>query len=277
MPSLGHLGPLEGAKPRFRCQTWVVITNPTVSSPYLSDLKRHQVPFVFVGRPIEEAPYVDNDNVEVSRIGVRHLIECGHRRIAFLSGPDRFTFCQDRLLGYRITLEEAGLPYDAGLVWQSEEVEEAAYQVVCEAIKHHEFTALFAVSGIQAVGAIRAFRAHGLSVPEDVAVVCVNDTELTRYFVPPLTTVDLHEDWLGYWAVKRLVQLIEGDQSDHTLLIPGKLVVRASSGQCPRKVAINAKERKVIGETEVLLDGDTPEVQELQMLQASEEVDHASA
>ena len=215
---------------RGRSVDGLLITNPTVTCPYLKDLKRHHIPYVFIGHPLEEAVYVDNDNVEVSRIGVRHLIKCGHRRIVFLNGPTRFTFCIDRLLGYRAALEEAGIPYEEELVWHSELVESAAYEVVYELTTRHEFTAVFAGSDVQAVGAIRALRARGLEVPRDVAVVCVNNTDLARHFIPSLTTVDLHEYWLGYWAVKRLLQAIEGERTEHPLLIPGELVVRESCG-----------------------------------------------
>ncbi|MGY4707913.1 LacI family DNA-binding transcriptional regulator [Candidatus Bipolaricaulota sp. J31] len=212
----------------------LLITNPTVTCPYLKDLKRRRIPYVFIGHPLEEAVYVDNDNVEVSRIGVQHLIRCGHSRIVFLNGPARFTFCIDRLRGYRAALEEAGIPYRDELVWQSELVESAAYEVVYERAPRHEFTAVFAGSDVQAVGAIRALRDRGLEVPEDVAVVCVNNTDLARHFIPSLTTVDLHEYWLGYWAVKRLVQAVEGERTEHPLLIPGELVVRESCG-CRRQ------------------------------------------
>jgi DNA-binding LacI/PurR family transcriptional regulator len=208
-----------------------VITNPTVSSAYLDDLKSYEIPFVFIGRPVGKAPYVDNDNIEVSRLGVRHLIECGHRRIAFLNGPDRFTFCQDRLLGYRAALEEAGLPYDEDLVWQSEQTEEAAYRVVLEAAQKVKLSAMFAATDTQAVGAIRALRELGSEVPQDVAVVCVNDTELARHFMPPLTTIDLREHWLGYWAAKRLIQKLQGeDGTGYQILIPAELIVRESCG-----------------------------------------------
>ncbi len=215
---------------RGRSVDGLLITNPTVASPYLKDLKRHRIPYVFIGHPLEEAVYVDNDNVEVSRIGVQHLIRCGHRRIVFLNGPARFTFCIDRLRGYRAALEEAGIPYREELVWQSELVETAAYEVVYRLAPRHEFTAVFAGSDVQAVGAIRALRDRGLEVPDDVAVVCVNNTDLARHFIPSLTTVDLHEYWLGYWAVKRLLQAVEGERTEHPLLIPGELVVRESCG-----------------------------------------------
>ena len=89
------------------------------------------------------------------------------------------------------------------------------------------------MSGVHAVGAIRALRDRGLSVPKDVSIVCVNDTELTRYFIPPITAVDLHEKWLGYWAIKSLIQFMQGDELAHQILIPGKLVIRKTSGRCP--------------------------------------------
>lgn len=221
---------------RTRSADGFVITNPTVSSSHLRDFKRHRAPVVFIGRPVEDAVYVDNDNVEVSRVGVRHLIECGHRRIAFLNGPEQFTFCHDRLLGYRTALEEAGLPYDQGLVWRSEQTAEAAYEVVRAGLAEHRFSALFAVSGIQAVGAVRAFRDSGLAVPDDVSVVCVDDTELTRYSIPPLTAVALHENWLGYWAVKLLLHAIKMRTATYPVLLPGELVIRGSTAPSRERV-----------------------------------------
>lgn len=215
---------------RGRSVDGLLITNPTIACPYLKDLKRRHIPYVFIGHPLEEAVYVDNDNVGVSRIGVQHLIRCGHRRIVFLNGPARFTFCIDRLRGYRAALEEAGIPFREELVWQSELVENAAYEVVHRYAPHHEFTAVFAGSDVQAVGAIRALRDLGLEVPDDVAVVCVNNTDLARHFIPSLTAVDLHEYWLGYWAVKRLLQEVEGEHTEHPLLISGELVIRESCG-----------------------------------------------
>ena len=208
----------------------LLITNPTVEIPYLRDLKRHHIPFVFIGRPLEEATYVDNDNVQVSRIAVHHLIKHGHKRIAFLNGPRLFTFCMDRLRGYREALDEAGLSYDEQLVWRSELVEPQAYSVVWQQMLRADFTALFAGSDVQALGAVRALRERGLRVPQDVAVACVNDTELARHATPPLTTVNLHEYWLGYWAVKRLIQTIDGEVTEHPILIPGELIIRESCG-----------------------------------------------
>jgi DNA-binding LacI/PurR family transcriptional regulator len=214
---------------RTRSADGLLITNPTVNPPYLEALRQHTVPFVFVGRPLEtDLSYVDNDNVEVGHLGTGHLIAAGHRRIAFLNGPNRFTFCLDRLEGYRRALAEAGLPYDEGLVWTSELTEEDAYRAIRAALgRGCRFTALFAASDIQAIGALRALREQECRVPEDAALVCVNDTMLTRHFIPPLTTVDLNEDQLGYWAVRLLIRQIQTGRVE-SQLVPSRLVVRRS-------------------------------------------------
>lgn len=216
---------------RSRSVDGLVITNPTTSSPYLEELDKHRIPYVIVGRPVEVAPFVDNDNVEVGRIATQHLIEHGHRRIAFLCGPDRFTFCQDRLAGYRKALEDVDVPYDEGLVWRSEIVEEDAYRVVKEEARNHEFTALAAVTDVQAVGAIRALKELGYDVPGDVSVTCVNESALARHFMPSLTTVDLHEEMLGCQAVKRLLEMIaDRDVVDKGTYVEAGLIVRESCG-----------------------------------------------
>ncbi len=218
----------------------LIITNPTVHPPYLAELRRAAIPVVFVGRPEEsDFPYVDNDNVEVGRLGARQLAAAGHKRIAFLNGPNRFTFSRDRLEGYRRGLLEYGLPFDEDLVWSSDLTEEHAYSTVVAALASGlAFSAIFCASDIQAVGALRALRGHGLSVPENVAVLAVNNTALTRYYQPPIATIDLHEEKLGYLSVEMLLRQIEGGVSaaagaDWQARVPSSLVIRESCGCAP--------------------------------------------
>jgi len=211
----------------------LIITNPTVQPPYLSELREVDLPVVFIGRPLDKNfPYVDNDNVEVGRLGVRHLIESGHERIVFLNGPSRFTFSLDRLEGYRRELVAAGLAYDEALVWSSSLTEEHAYTTVLSALEAGlEFTALFATSDIQAVGALRALREVGLAVPEDVAVLAVNNTALTRYYAPPIAAIDLHEAQLGYKSVQLLFQELH-DRNKGTRPAPIEGTTRSATVPC---------------------------------------------
>jgi DNA-binding LacI/PurR family transcriptional regulator len=217
---------------RSRSADGLVITNPTMEAPYIDRLERRDLPFVFIGRPSRKGiSYVDNDNVGVGYMGVKHLIDLGHERIAFLTSSPNFTFCIDRLQGYRAAIEEAGIGYDEDLIWESGPTEESAYQIVSEALGGEEFSAIFATSDLQAMGAIRALREFGRRIPQDIAIVCVNNPELARHFVPSLTSIDLHEYLLGYRATKQLIQKVEGeDNNNHQHLIPAELIVRESCG-----------------------------------------------
>lgn len=207
----------------------LVITNPTVEAPYIRELKRQFFPFVLVGRPAEndeEISYVDSDNIMVSYVASKHLIELGHRRIALVTGPDKFTFCIDRLRGYKLALEEAGVNYDEELVWECNLSEEDAYRVVSRALNRKiKFSALFAISEVQAVGAVKAIKDKGLDIPADIAVVGV-DLNLT-HFQPAIATVDLHAYDLGYLATKLLVENITSKDPKRTkILVPADLIVK---------------------------------------------------
>lgn len=208
----------------------LVITNPVEAAPYLSVVRKQGVPHIFVGRPAEEETlYVDNDNVEIGKLGTEYLLSLGHRKIVFLTGPLRFTHCQDRLLGYKLALEKAGIPFDDALVWSAEQKEEAISKAVQGRISKAAFTAIFATSGLHAVGAVRACQILGLKIPEDVSIVCVEDSFLTRYFSPSITAIELNSFWLGYWSGKLLLRVIKGENPGSPVLLPGKLVVRDSS------------------------------------------------
>lgn len=224
----------------------LIITNPTVHPPYLNDLRKAAIPVVFVGRPQEsDFAFVDNDNIEVGRLGVRQLAANGHRRIALLNGPRRFTFSQDRLEGYRKEILEIGLDLDDDLIWSSDLSEENAYSTVSAAFRSGKtFSAIFCASDIQAVGALRALRDLSLKVPDDIAILAVNNTALTRYYVPPIATIDLHEEQLGYLSVKLLLRQIIGEQSarnisDLQVKVPSSLVPRASCGCTPDSLTVD--------------------------------------
>lgn len=217
----------------------LVITNPTIKTPWVTELNRQAFPFVLIGRPPKddkEISYVDSDNVMVSYEVSKHLIKLGHRRIALVTGPNKFTFCIDRLRGYRLALEEAGLKYDENLVWECSLNEVDAYRIVSRALNRRvKFSALFATSEIQTIGAIKAIKDKGLSIPADIVVAGV-DFNLA-YLQPITITVDLHPYDLGYLATNLLIENINHKNSKKTkVLVPADLVIGNSS-----KIAITGK------------------------------------
>ncbi|MEF8849636.1 MAG: LacI family DNA-binding transcriptional regulator [Candidatus Bipolaricaulota bacterium] len=207
-----------------------VITHPTTAMPYLDVIRNYDYSVVFLGDPVENVPYVDNDNIDVSRVATEHLINHGHERIAMLSGPGKFTVSRNRLMGYRSALEEAGIPFREELVWESDLNEQSAYETVLANAPEKDFSAMYISVEVQGIGSLRALRELKLKVPDDVALVVVGESELAKHLASPLTTVDLNTERLGYLSAKKLIGIIKGKEEEPHLIVPADLKIRESCG-----------------------------------------------
>jgi DNA-binding LacI/PurR family transcriptional regulator len=218
----------------------VLLFDPQDDDPRLPLLKG-RLPFVVVGRCSDpEVVTVDNDNVQAAKLATQHLLQLGHRRIAFVHVPFRFATAQDRLMGYRMALEEAGLPFDANLLAGTEGYYgvEAGYRAFLGLLNRLRKppTAVLAMDDTLALGVLQAAQQHGLRVPDDLAVVGFNDSPFAAHCEPPLTTVRIFAETLVEYATDALLRLIRGEPvAPKRMLVPTQLIVRASCGAMSRK------------------------------------------
>ncbi|MFD1540539.1 LacI family DNA-binding transcriptional regulator [Nonomuraea guangzhouensis] len=161
----------------------------------------------------------------------QHLLDLGHRRIAYLGGPATSTTNQARMHGYRAAMEAAGVPVPAEYVrtpgfCYPHGIEEGAILLDL----HPAPTAIFAAGDESAMGAIQAARARGLRIPEDLSVVGFDDTEIATMTSPQLTTVRQPLREMGAVALRTALRLAAGEkiESNHIELAT-KLVVRGST------------------------------------------------
>jgi LacI family transcriptional regulator len=132
------------------------------------------------------------DDVAGGRLAARHLLDLGHRRIAYLSdfldSPFNFTSSRYRFEGYRQALKLAGIPFRPDYHSQGAHNRSEAHRMACELLTLAERpTAIFAASDTQAMGVLEAARSLGLRVPEDLSVIGYDDIELAEYL--QLTTI----------------------------------------------------------------------------------------
>jgi LacI family transcriptional regulator len=145
------------------------------------------------------------DETSGGRLATRTLIEAGHSRIAVITGETFMEAAQDRLIGYRKALKEAGLPYDDQLTVEGSWTPSSGYEATQKLLSLKERpTAIFCQNDKMAMGCFTALRDAGLSVPGDVSVIGYDDDELSRHLRPQLTTVDLPHRAMGAWAVRQL-------------------------------------------------------------------------
>lgn len=192
------------------------------------------LPIVLVNGYVEDvpAPFISCDDRVASELAVAHLAALGHRRIGLISGPERYLPVQRKLAGYRSAMRrllgatEAELDELVSLsLFGVEGGAAAAARLLDRGV-----TGIVCGSDLMALGAIRAARHRGLSVPGDVSVVGYDDSPLIAFTDPPLTTVRQPVIAMGVAAARALVDEIRGQGAPHSEYLFGpELVVRAST------------------------------------------------
>lgn len=219
----------------------VIVTSSRIGALYLEHLERIGVPIVLINNHNEESGRytftVTVDNVHGGQLATQHLIELGHRRIAYVTAPADHSSDLDRLTGYRQALGEAGLEPDPALIIPGNgqaDGGEAAFEILKDL--HPLPTAVFCYNDMTAIGLMTTARQAGRSVPGDLAVVGFDDIPFARYCFPPLTTIVQPKIEMGQLAMKMALSLMTTDQENKAqefsnIVVQGKLIVRASTVQ----------------------------------------------
>ncbi|MGW7294470.1 LacI family DNA-binding transcriptional regulator [Streptomyces xiamenensis] len=189
------------------------------------------VPFVLINGYNDrvEAPFVSPDDAAATRMAVRHLRDLGHERIGLAVGPARFVPVLRKVAGFTAELGE-GAPVRHSLF--SVEGGQAAATALLDA----GCTGIVCGSDMMALGAIRAARQRGLTVPGDVSVTGYDDSDLIAFTDPPLTTLRQPVRAMAGAAVTTLLEEINGTQVQHTeFVFQPELVVRGSTAIAPQR------------------------------------------
>jgi len=210
----------------------IIVTSSRVGALYVPLMERLRIPVVLLNNqhPSQFAHSVLIDNVEASLKATRHLIELGHRRIAYLG--DRFGHQSDteRFAGYRRAVEEAGMGFAPELVAHGDGKPEGGQQAMAQLLAlPGRPTAVFCYNDMSALGAMRQIRVEGLRVPDDVSVAGFDDLYMSQYLEPPLTTVRQPMRQMGRMAMETLLQIFDGAVGTHNLTVEGQLIVREST------------------------------------------------
>ncbi|HEY3364887.1 MAG TPA: LacI family DNA-binding transcriptional regulator [Symbiobacteriaceae bacterium] len=224
---------------RSRHVDGVILTSSRLGDKLIEALVKDEANVVLIGRPagIDGAlahpslHWVNNDNVSAAAVAMEHLLGLGHRRIAFINGPQDWVFCYDRLQGYRTALSEAGLDFDPQLVRQGNITQQDGARALEHLLALPERpTAILAVDDSLALGAMEAAHKRGLRIPSDLAIVGFNDDPITAWTRPSLTTARIPVFDLGAMAARMLLGRLQGRPvRPHQVILPSQIVVREST------------------------------------------------
>jgi LacI family transcriptional regulator len=213
----------------------LLIMSPHLNAEFLADNLPHALPTVLMNTPIEGGKHASFtvDNYGGAFAMVRHLVGRGHRRIAFIAGPESNFEAQERLRGYQNALAEM-LPASPQQILQGDFTEESGWRAGNQILALAKRPgAIFAANDVMAIGCLFAFNEAGLQIPRDIALAGFDDIPMARFVTPPLTTVRVRIAELGELALERLALAI--DNPDRMTVSPqtlrSELVVRNSCGR----------------------------------------------
>lgn len=207
-----------------------------LSEEQLTDLCRIKFPVVLIHRTVPShlrVPFVTVENKAATRKIISHLIEeHGRRSIVFLRGPKEQEDSRWREQGYRDALDAHGIPFNPGLMLEGEFSQRTAYQSIKRLIAQNRvpFDAVFTGNDDAAIGTLKALKEAGMRVPEDAAVVGFDDSRLSVFLNPPLTTVRAPTEMVGRTAARQLFNLMQDQPVEPATLLPSQIILRRSCG-----------------------------------------------
>ncbi|GCE28263.1 LacI family transcriptional regulator [Dictyobacter alpinus] len=182
-----------------------------------------------------KAPSIQSDNIGGAYELTAYLISLGHRRIAFVTGPDKVAVSEQRQQGYTRALTEAGIPLSPELIIPGNFTQaggESAASILVQLPTEQRPSAVFACNDETAFGLMNGLRQHGWRLPEDISICGFGDIPMARMVTPSLTTVSISLRQLGQAGAQKVLSLLQNKQQEPeptTEILPAMLIKRNST------------------------------------------------
>lgn len=211
----------------------IVRHSATLDQRIITELSRRQAPLLVLDQvDLPGYNWVSLDETAGAAMGVRHLIELGHRDIAFLGGVAEFSGTRRRLAGFRQAMTEAGLQVRDDWISHGVQDPEDGYLLATELLaRDHLPSAIFVNNIVTARGVVAAAADLGIRVPEDLSLVAFHDVPFADFDRPAITTVAMPMDKLGLEGIRMFERLRRGEQVAPLTITdpPPQLVLRSST------------------------------------------------
>ena len=204
---------------------------------FVADFDKIRVPCVLVTNDASKFPFpnlssVSSDDKRAGHMAIEHLINLGHRKIAIIAGDHTHSdIGRLRYEGAMDAFREHGISFDPETDCETVRYTcQAGYDAAQRLLERdRDFTAIFAMSDVMAVGAIRGLRDEGKHVPEDVSVVGFDGVELGEFFIPRLSSISQNVEALAYRSFRMLLANIEEHAAAQYEILPVQLLDRESA------------------------------------------------
>ena len=210
------------------------LSQTTTDYKHYEEIAEMGIPLVFFGRTCltDRFSSVTANGDEAAQMATQHLIDTGSRRIAFIGGPNHLDMVRRRKHGYLEALRENNRAIDRDLVV----CDKIDYQVACDITERlldlpNRPDAIVAFNDIITFAAFTAIKAHGLRIPEDVALIGFTDDAHAAYVTPRMSAIEDQPHLMGVTACQLLLKSINGDSKVYREIVPQQLVIRETSAK----------------------------------------------
>lgn len=210
-----------------------IILNQHITQENVETLIHQEVPTVFLDREVsgEYMASIVLDSYMEGKMAGEYLISLGHRKIGYMQGVHDNYDNRERYRGFTDALNAAGLTLEPYYIWEGWFEQQASHDAMVGFIKegkHPLPDAIFTANDLSAYGCIEGLSEMGYNVPGDISVIGCDDSELSKWFSPPLTTVKTSFEKQGIMAIHKILDLIEKRETGNVQKISSAIVERAS-------------------------------------------------
>lgn len=239
-PQLPGVDPLDGLRTlvESRRVDGLILTQTRPQDQRIQYLLAQDFPFVSYGRSelAQAHPSYDTDHEDMAYQATRRLIERGHSRIAMLNPSPELMYAQHREQGYRRALAEAGLDFEAALLHSSGLSAGDGRRIVLDVAQHPKRpTAFVCANEFTALGALSAFAELGWQAGREAVVVATDDSNISAFFVPPISTYFASLHRAGRQLGSLLLRRLDGEAPERLQLLERAELIERQSDQAPAK------------------------------------------
>lgn len=191
------------------------------SGNHLSTVTARKIPIVLVDRKIPGFHFVGVDNVKAGRMATEQLLEKGHKNIAIITGPSQLSTAVERLEGYRLALEDGGVPLQESHIFNADYTIESGYQQMKKLLlSQKDITAVVVTNYEMTVGAMIAVNEMSLDIPQELSLVGFDNLLLSQVMKPKITIVSQPVVAIANTTAQLLLDKIEKKEHLDSVIIP---------------------------------------------------------
>ena len=212
-----------------------IIISFDFSDKLIEEIRKCPVPIVLTNQ-YDSINGTDNfdcvyvDHTKAVYLATMHVLQKGHRNIAFLGGPLKEQTSLERLEGYRLALKDQGMPFNDKMIIQSDFSLEGGYQAFEAFMKtKRDVTAVVACNDLMGVGCLNYCQERGFAVPQDISIITLDNTDYCLCTHPRLTSINMMQNQIGELAAQIVMERIQNGTDYRKIIRLDPLLVERDS------------------------------------------------